>query len=64
MWVLRSDKITGDFEQNYNPFAYNNYNLGGDNGKITCISAQLIVDNNNYYPIQPLNPDYQLTKMY
>ena len=64
LWVLRSVKFTGDFEQNYNPFTYNNYTLGGDNGKVTCTSAQLIVDNNEYYPIQPLNPDYQLTRMY
>ena len=63
LWVLRSIKFTGDFEQNYNSFIYNNYNLGGD-GSIKCISAQLIVDNNEYYPIQPLNPDYQLTRMY
>ena len=64
LWVLRSVKFTGDKEQNYNPFTYNNYNLGGDNGNITCTSAQLIVDNNEYYPIQPLNPNYQLTRMY
>ena len=64
LWALRSVKYTGDKEQNYNPFTYNNYTLGGDDGKITCISAQLIVDNNNFYPIQPLNPDYQLNRMY
>ena len=64
LWALRSAKFTGEKEQNYNPFAYNNYNLGGDDGNITCTSAQLIVDNNEYYPIQPLNPDYQLIRMY
>ena len=64
LWVLRSVKFTGDKEQNYNPFTYNNYNLGGDDGTVTCTKAQLIVDNNEYYPIQPLNPDYQLTRMY
>ena len=64
MWALRSVKITGNFEQNYNPFTYFKYNLGGDDGKITCTKAQLIVDNNNYYPIQPLDPNYQLNRMY
>ena len=64
IWVLRSVKFTGDFEQNYNPFNYNNYNLGGDNGTVTCTSAQLIAGNNNLYPIQPLNPDNQLSIMF
>ena len=65
MWVLRSVKFTGgDIEQNYNPFAYNNYNLGGDNGTVTCTSAQLIAGNNNFYPIQPLNPNNQLSVLY
>ena len=64
LWALRSIKFTGEKEQNYNPFTYNNYNLGKDDGNITCTSAQLIVDNNEYYPMQPLNPDYQLIRMY
>ena len=64
MWVLRSVKFSGGTEQNYNPFAYNNYSLGGDNGTVTCTSAQLIAGNNNFYPIQPLNPNNQLNVMY
>ena len=64
MWVLRSVKFSGVTEQNYNPFSYNNYNLGGDDGNVTCTSAQLIAGNNNYYPIQPLNPNNQLSVMY
>ena len=64
IWALRSVKFTGDYEQNYNPFIYNNYNLGGDNGNVTCTSVQLIVDNNDYYPVQPLNLDFQLIRMY
>ena len=62
--ALRSVKFTGNFEQNYNPFIYNNYNLGGDDGKVTCISAQLIAGNSNYYPVQPMNPDFQLSTMF
>ena len=64
LWALRSVKYTGDYEQNYNPFIYNNYNLGGDNGTISCTSAQLIAGNDNLYPIQPLNPTNQLNTMY
>ena len=64
MWVLRSVKFSGVTEQNYNSFSYNNYNLGGDDGNVTCTSAQLIAGNNNFYPIQPLNPNNQLSVMY
>ena len=61
---IKNCKISEATEQNDNPFAYNNYNLGGDNGTVTCTSAQLIAGNNNYYPIQPLNPNNQLSVMY
>ena len=64
MWALRSVKFTGDYQQNYNSFAYNNYNLGGDNGTVTFTSAQLIAGNNNFYSIQPLNPNNQLSFMF
>ena len=64
LWVLRSAKFTGNKQQNYNPFIYNNYNLGGDDGKITCTKAQLIVGNDKYYPSQPLNPTNQETIMF
>ena len=64
MWVLRNVKFSGATEQNYNPFTYNNYNLGGDAGDVSCTSAQLIAGNNNFYPIQPLNPNNQLSVMY
>ena len=63
MWVLRRVKFSREDEQKYNPFAYNNYNLGAD-GTVTCTSAQLIAGNNNYYPIQPLNPDNDVNEMY
>ena len=64
IWALRNVKFSGAAEQNYNPFTYNNYNLGGDAGTVSCTSAQLIAGNNNFYPIQPLNPNNQLSVMY
>ena len=64
MWVLRIVKFSEATEQNYYPFTYNNYNLGGDAGDVSCTSAQLIAGNNNFYPIQPLNPNNQLSVMY
>ena len=64
MWASRSVKFSGATEQNYNPFTYNNYNLGGDNGTVTCTKAQLISGNDNYFPIQALNPNNQLIRMY
>ena len=64
MWVLRIVNFSEATEQNYNPFTYNNYNLGGDVRDVSCTSAQLIAGNNNFYPIQPLNPNNQLSVMY
>ena len=64
IWALRSVKFTGDKQQNYNPFIYNNYNLGGDDGKVTCTKAQLIIGTDKYYPTQPLNPTNQLNTMF
>ena len=64
MWALRSVKFSGATQQNYNPFSYNNNTLGGDNGTVSCTSAQLIAGNNNFYPIQPLNPNNQLSVLY
>ena len=64
LWALRSVKFTGANQQNYNPFIYDNYKLGGDDGTITCTKAQLIVGNDKYYPTQPLNPTNQLTIMF
>ena len=64
LWVLRSIKKDETRMQNYNPFTFNNYTLSGDAGTINCTSAQLIAGNNNFYPIQPLNPNNQLSVMY
>ena len=63
MWALRIVKFSGATEQNYNPFTYNNYSLGNTEN-ITCTSAQLIAGNDNFYPIQPLNPNNQLSVLY
>ena len=62
LYALRSVKFTGNKQQNYNPFAYDNYNLGGNN--VTCTKAQLIIGNDKYYPVQPLNPTNQLNTMF
>ena len=53
MWALRIVKFSEATEQNYNPFSYSNYTLGGENGTVSCTSARLVAGNNNFYPIQP-----------
>ena len=63
MWALRSVKYTGDYEQNYNPFIYNNYSLGNTKN-ITCTKAQLIAGSDTLYPVHPLEPNNQLNTMY
>ena len=49
---------------NLNLHTYNNYNLGGDDGIVSCTKAQLIIGNDKYYPVQPLNPTNQLNTMF
>ena len=63
LWALRSVKYTGNLQQNYNPFIYNNYSLGNTKN-ITCTSAQLIAGSDNLYPIKPLKPNNELNTMY
>ena len=49
MWVLRIQKNSGANMQNYNPFIFNNYTLYGDNGTVSCTSAQLIAGNSIFF---------------
>ena len=58
IWAINDSKLSS---QDHNLFLFDTYKIGGNT---QCTSAQLLVGNDKQYPLQPLNPNDEKSRMY